>query len=167
MTYFNSIKVQLRLYKHLPSTVIPVLFQFHKGTIKTQKILNMFNRAGIFQFHKGTIKTKIHIWDSSINSDFNSIKVQLRHKTIHVKMNRCPYFNSIKVQLRQIIPLILLLICSNFNSIKVQLRHFISLHTNNVSKFQFHKGTIKTHCFGIYNILVSNRICGCKVKKSY
>ena len=31
-----------------------------------------------------------------------------------------------------------------FNSIKVQLRHFISLHTNNVAKFQFHKGTIKT-----------------------
>ena len=36
---------------------VNIQFQFHKGTIKTQKILNMFNRAGIFQFHKGTIKT--------------------------------------------------------------------------------------------------------------
>ena len=33
--------------------------------------------------------------------------------------------------------------------------------------FQFHKGTIKTHCLGIYNILVFNRICECKVMKSY
>ena len=31
---FNSIKVQLSLYKHLPASVIPALFQFHKGTIK-------------------------------------------------------------------------------------------------------------------------------------
>ena len=65
----------LRLTNHL---WLLLLFQFHKGTIKTmvrlilltlsmdfnsikvqlrQKIINMFNRAGIFQFHKGTIKT--------------------------------------------------------------------------------------------------------------
>ena len=33
--------------------------------------------------------------------------------------------------------------------------------------FQFHKGTIKTHCLGIYNILIINSICECKVNKSY
>ena len=77
----------------------------------------------------------------------------------------------------------------SFNSIKVQLRPvfrqhlgkggFFQFHKGTIKTcqcqqvwqvtlfFQFHKGTIKTHCFGIYNILVSNRICGCKVKKSY
>ena len=35
------------------------------------------------------------------------------------------------------------------------------------SQFQFHKGTIKAPCFWIYNILIFNRICECKVKKSY
>ena len=55
-----------------------------------------------------------------------------------------------------------------FNSIKVQLRQGRALRKVLLALFQFHKGTIKTpHCFGIYNILVSNRICGCKVKKSY
>ena len=36
-----------------------------------------------------------------------------------------------------------------------------------VFEFQFHKGTIKTHCFWICNILIFNRICECKVNKSY
>ena len=39
--------------------------------------------------------------------------------------------------------------------------------TSKKAIFQFHKGTIKTHCFWIYNILIFNRICKCKVKKSY
>ncbi len=79
---------------------------------------------------------------------------------------------------------------SYFNSIKVQLRQrTVSILALVIWKFQFHKGTIKTkvlvalgynlsnfnsikvqlrpHCFGIYNILVSNRVCGRKVKKSY
>ena len=34
-------------------------------------------------------------------------------------------------------------------------------------QFQFHKGTIKTHCLGICNILIINSICECKVNKSY
>lgn len=36
-----------------------------------------------------------------------------------------------------------------------------------IREFQFHKGTIKTHCLGICNILIFNRICECKVNKSY
>ena len=35
------------------------------------------------------------------------------------------------------------------------------------TSFQFHKGTIKTHCLGICNILIINSICECKVNKSY
>ena len=33
---FNSIKVQLRLQQSLPSAFGTTLFQFHKGTIKTE-----------------------------------------------------------------------------------------------------------------------------------
>ena len=76
---FNSIKVQL---KHIIDNVIapPIEFQFHKGTIKTDGLIQVcrkfdgnFNSikvqlkpdahlrpsgALVFQFHKGTIKTR-------------------------------------------------------------------------------------------------------------
>ena len=56
----------------------------------------------------------------------------------------------------------------NFNSIKVRLKPEIEFaFAVLISEFQFHKGTIKTHCFWIYNILIFNRIYDCKVKKSY
>ena len=54
-----------------------------------------------------------------------------------------------------------------FNSIKVRLKQDKAMSTCMPERFQFHKGTIKTHCLGIYNILVFNRICECKVMKSY
>ena len=63
--------------------------------------------------------------------------------------------------------MLLLLGILYFNSIKVQLRRTLPTSLRLLNRFQFHKGTIKTHCFGIYNILVSNRVCGRKVKKSY
>ena len=76
--HFNSIKVRL---KHMgyADIVTACAFQFHKGTIKTEKKqgdgerLSHFNsikvrlkltirliaeRAAKFQFHKGTIKTR-------------------------------------------------------------------------------------------------------------
>ena len=36
-----------------------------------------------------------------------------------------------------------------------------------IASFQFHKGTINTHCFWIIISFILNRICQCKVKKSY
>ena len=33
------------------------VFQFHKGTIKTNNCMTGELRIGVFQFHKGTIKT--------------------------------------------------------------------------------------------------------------
>ena len=54
--YFNSIKVRLKLYEqvqHEPT----LLFQFHKGTIKTVSLTFLANWYVSFQFHKGTIKT--------------------------------------------------------------------------------------------------------------
>ncbi len=57
LSYFNSIKVQLRQVGD-PTEKPGLIFQFHKGTIKTE-----FN-------------------DNPINAFcyFNSIKVQLRHR---------------------------------------------------------------------------------------
>ena len=34
-----------------------VIFQFHKGTIKTENFISSLNVQLEFQFHKGTIKT--------------------------------------------------------------------------------------------------------------
>ena len=101
----------------------------------------------IFQFHKGTIKTSVIIFIYKIvSSYFNSIKVQLKH----YEFNHVPFSQK------------------NFNSIKVQLK-LSGGDTGmwHLTIFQFHKGTIKTHYFWIYNILIFNRISECKVKKSY
>ena len=42
--HFNSIKVQLKLDTELKIFLINALFQFHKGTIKAQKVYNDFYR---------------------------------------------------------------------------------------------------------------------------
>ena len=55
-TNFNSIKVRLKPAAGL-SAAGSALFQFHKGTIKTLKLLEGMRSEFIFQFHKGTIKT--------------------------------------------------------------------------------------------------------------
>ena len=80
--------------------VVAIVFQFHKGTIKTycakklKEFLGYFNSIKVqlkllrqeakrvfrlFQFHKGTIKTRMTIVQPRIdNLYFNSIKVQLK-----------------------------------------------------------------------------------------
>ena len=75
-----------------------MLFQFHKGTIRTILVLleivrfSHFNSIKVqleplivqrlsglilFQFHKGTIRTASWCWWVIVQTDFNSIKVQL------------------------------------------------------------------------------------------
>ena len=56
MSYFNSIKVRLKL-KLGTGIVGDVIFQFHKGTIKTVVAETQDSFGLRFQFHKGTIKT--------------------------------------------------------------------------------------------------------------
>ena len=34
-----------------------IIFQFHKGTIKTVNLATLADGGKLFQFHKGTIKT--------------------------------------------------------------------------------------------------------------
>ena len=53
---FNSIKVRLKLIKVL-IYALTLIFQFHKGTIKTDLSHRHMFTAKVFQFHKGTIKT--------------------------------------------------------------------------------------------------------------
>ena len=118
---FNSIKVRLK--QRLKFNLSPlVIFQFHKGTIKTSKNRSYNLNQHIFQFHKGTIKTlKNFIFLSSKN-----------------------YFNSIKVRLKQYSVLITFFLIFYFNSIKVRLKQPASLSRCICWIFQFHKGTIKT-----------------------
>ena len=58
LRYFNSIKVRLKQYTHIRLLLSPQLFQFHKGTIKTNYPGEPPIGRNTFQFHKGTIKTQ-------------------------------------------------------------------------------------------------------------
>ena len=53
---FNSIKVQLEL-KIIIKVALYALFQFHKGTIRTEPLKTGPILSLLFQFHKGTIRT--------------------------------------------------------------------------------------------------------------
>ena len=82
----------------------------------------MTKTACRFQFHKGTIKTCIVLRGLTHQSNFNSIKVQLRQKAAEKRQRMEEHFNSIKVQLRLFLLPPTIVVFSNFNSIKVQLR---------------------------------------------
>ena len=78
-----------------------------------------------FQFHKGTIRTFLNL--------------------LYITSN-IANFNSIKVRLEQKIPNLRAKIKKNFNSIKVRLELSEMFTTSWArSRFQFHKGTIRTH----------------------
>ena len=102
-----------------------ILFQFHKGSIKTLLILSTPFRLMIFQFHKGSIKTQLHKKKENTKANFNSIKVRLRRPAPAVIAAPIQYFNSIKVRLR---------LCYCNRNLLVII-------------FQFHKGSIKTHTY--------------------
>ena len=52
-------------------------FQFHKGTIRTERLDIFLVLEVKFQFHKGTIRTLDATQDQVEDGDFNSIKVRL------------------------------------------------------------------------------------------
>ena len=55
--HFNSIKVRLEHAANTQDSLSHV-FQFHKGTIRTQGSGNDAIGEHLFQFHKGTIRTR-------------------------------------------------------------------------------------------------------------
>ena len=98
-------------------------FQFHKGTIKTLAGSHCSSRTAKFQFHKGTIKTDTERLGCVVASNFNSIKVRLKHYCSNAKDEIIPFqFHKGTIKtFRGLFPLF------------------------PVSSFQFHKGTIKTY----------------------
>ena len=118
----------------------------------------------LFQFHKGTIRTLWLIVQTLWVCNFNSIKVQLELNNASAR-NMVANFNSIKVQLERManrsnimglqfqfhkgtIRTCMFNFCTSlnsyFNSIKVQLEHLVPSRTGTLNLFQFHKGTIRT-----------------------
>ena len=101
----------------------------------------------IFQFHKGSIKTGCHRGVHGLLQNFNSIKVRLRPAldSLHPSLLH-HYFNSIKVRLRRIravsvgfLPL--------FQFHKGSIKTFLKMRiVRKIQTFQFHKGSIKTMC---------------------
>ena len=96
---FNSIKVQL---EHCGVCSVAYLTNCF-NSIKVQ-LERFFSRLELFaqlmfQFHKGSIRTKHGTERTHRLRCFNSIKVQLEHNFIKVLISVVCCFNSIKVQL--------------------------------------------------------------------
>ena len=99
----------------------------------------------LFQFHKGAIRTIRWKHSSLLQLYFNSIKVRLERS-----IRYCPYvyrvnFNSIKVRLEHWATCRTRTCDPYFNSIKVRLEHTYPIESELILKFQFHKGAIRTY----------------------
>ena len=120
------------------------IFQFHKGTIKTNILLTLllnisnFNSIKVrlkllalaypygtcrFQFHKGTIKTSLSWQERRVRQGFQFHKGTIKTVVVDDLEAAKDYFNSIKVRLK--------LEDAEDDEIVI-------------TWFQFHKGTIKT-----------------------
>ena len=119
--YFNSIKVRLeRNVMGIDDAIL--LFQFHKGTIRTVVLLTHLRFLLRFQFHKGTIRTYLlRLWCLHY-SYFNSIKVRLEHISC-IALEVVTVFQFHKGTIRTKILVSELLPFWDFNSIKVRLEH--------------------------------------------
>ena len=54
-----------------------MLFQFHKGAIRTRVSMPASFSSRVFQFHKGAIRTEKAAAIANVYAHFNSIKVRL------------------------------------------------------------------------------------------
>ena len=96
-----------------------------------------------FQFHKGTIRTQRQNQPRVRQYYFNSIKVRLEHLWVGTKENpRLFQFHKGTIRTKCSIGLLLLVLY--FNSIKVRLERLHIDQAEYISLFQFHKGTIRT-----------------------
>ena len=100
-----------------------LLFQFHKGTIKTYWWGWCCLWCTGFQFHKGTIKTVAACFKLRTIGNFNSIKVRLKLAGVDedVLIHQFQFHKG------------------TIKTIKVLI------YALTLIGFQFHKGTIKTH----------------------
>ena len=103
------------------------LFQFHKGTIRTNSSVSTLRWSFLFQFHKGTIRT---------------------FEPSNTRRQRA-YFNSIKVRLEQLgVDDTLGFEVFQFHKGTIRTGSGVKLSLFLV-KFQFHKGTIRTKTFTV------------------
>ena len=135
---------------------IALLFQFHKGSIKTDHLFI----ATPAHFRFNSTKVRLRLLVSTITSKsqkcFNSTKVRLRQAEVLWPLTLLWGFNSTKVRLRLLVFMVWKRHLLRFNSTKVRLRHTIKIITMSTARFQFHKGSIKTHYRCIYNGEVSS-----------
>ena len=121
IVYFNSIKVRLKriIRTHFGSG--RRYFNSIKVRLKRMMLLLLFAYM-LFQFHKGTIKTVTRLILHDFLMNFNSIKVRLKRFLLRLEETQSTYFNSIKVRLKPFVPPCVLCVLLYFNSIKVRLK---------------------------------------------
>ena len=95
--YFNSIKVRLERLMPLSSS-IPRNFNSIKVRLERLSVWRC-ERSLIFQFHKGTIRTMATFIVQYSLLYFNSIKVRLELLIMLLMIPLLSHFNSIKVRL--------------------------------------------------------------------
>ena len=157
MLYFNSIKVRLEHSKTAGDILRNTLFQFHKGTIRTDFPSKSYHSQFLFQFHKGTIRTMREVDQNGMISYFNSIKVRLELKDVVQRLLADSAFQFHKGTIRTYLPNLCNDEDSNFNSIKVRLElKDVVQRLLADSAFQFHKGTIRTYLPNLCNDEDSN-----------
>ena len=75
--YFNSIKVRLKRY--LSEETLGAIFNFNSIKVRLKLLPSMVIISSmLFQFHKGTIKTDYENCSKADKRNFNSIKVRLK-----------------------------------------------------------------------------------------
>ena len=95
---FNSIKVRLELIVLMAVCLVLNYFNSIKVRLEPSKRF-VFAADTLFQFHKGAIRTLRLILVLHRLLNFNSIKVRLELLLIILFLSWIPYFNSIKVRL--------------------------------------------------------------------
>ena len=107
----------------MSAVLATLIFQFHKGTIKTTAIDKVHGQFVKFQFHKGTIKTQASLARMSLNQNFNSIKVRLKPRT-HRRYLNPREFQFHKGTIKTLFGKRNISLYLHFNSIKVRLKPF-------------------------------------------
>ena len=140
---FNSIKVRLEPKYGADEEGWRMLFQFHKGTIRTDNSPHTKTLYREFQFHKGTIRTRRRRCAPMLEMNFNSIKVRLELEAL-VSAATSIVFQFHKGTIRTASQIAAATRDADFNSIKVRLEPKFDGHIYVDNEFQFHKGTIRT-----------------------
>ena len=141
--YFNSIKVRLEPGR-LPFARIYLIFQFHKGAIRTISKISFSKSILNFNSIKVRLELGAVVGGVVVRGDFNSIKVRLElHRSGEGSERQTFQFH--KGAIRTDIERQNCLIFSDFNSIKVRLElAYLVVAIAQLLRFQFHKGAIRT-----------------------